>query len=103
MNNDPLSRFHRDHPQRPDARIVEGRTGTGRSCRIVDNTATVAPAELAALLQDLIRAQRFGLGGHSTGPDHAITIGGPVGTHIQLDGRLYRLLVFPYEARIEDF
>lgn len=103
MANDPLNRFHRDHPQHPDARVVEGRTGNGKPCRLVDNTASVDPAELAALLEDLIRTRRFGLGGQSTGPDHAITIGGPVGTHIQLGGQLYRLLVFPYEARIEAF
>lgn len=103
MADDPLNRFRRDHPRHPDARVIEASTHTGRPCRIVDNTGSVEPADLAALLEDLIRERRFGYWGLATGPDAAVSLEGPVGSHIQLGGQLYRLVLFPYEARIERF
>lgn len=103
MADNPLNRFRQDHPQHPAARVLEGTTHTGKPCRIVDNTASVDPDELAALLDDLIRERRFGLWGVSTGAQATISLEGPVGTHVQLGGRLYRLVLFPYEARIEAF
>jgi hypothetical protein len=89
-------------PLSKDAVILEGRTLRGRPCRIVDNTATVDRSELHELLQSLIAQDRFRMGGRSSG-DNTIAIGAPEFGHIQLGGRLYRLILFPYEARIERF
>jgi len=46
---------------RPDAVIVEGRTHTGRACRIVDNTCSVPKEELIEVLNGLITERRFGI------------------------------------------
>lgn len=88
---------------RPEATIIEGRAHNGKPCRIVDNTASVDPAELRALLEDLIRERRFGVQGLSVAGSDRISIDKPVGTHIQLGQDIYRILMFPYEARIERF
>jgi len=87
----------------PDATIVEGVAHNGKPCRVVDNTASVAPGELRALLEDLIRDRRFGLQGLSVAGSDRISIDQPIGTHIQLGSDIYRILMFPYEARIERF
>ena len=88
---------------RPDATIIEGVAHNGKPCRIVDNTATVPEADLRALLQQLIADKRFGLGGMSVAGGSRIAIGEPIGTHLQIGSELYRILLFPYEARIESF
>lgn len=88
---------------RPDAVIIEGVAHNGKPCRIVDNTASVDPEQLHALLQELIEQRRFGLGGLSVAGGNRIAIDEPLGGHIQLGDELYRLLLFPYEARIEPF
>ncbi len=103
MADDKPDRSRGESPAHRDAHAVEGRTHTGRTCRIVDNTGEVDRAELAALLEDLVRARRFGLLGMSAGADARIPLAAPVGSHVQIGGRLYRLLLFPYEARIERF
>jgi len=87
----------------PDAVIIEGLTKSGKPCRVVDNTASVERAELAGLLADLIEQDRFGIRGMSAAGENTVTLGAPVFTHIQLGGEIYRLLVLPYEARIEHF
>lgn len=78
-------------------------TKSGKPCRVVDNTASVERAELAGLLADLIEHDRFGIRGMSAAGENTVTLGAPVFTHIQLGGEIYRLLVLPYEARIERF
>jgi len=88
---------------RPDAVIIEGHTHTGRPCRIVDNTCSVPKEELAEVLNDLIAARRFGVAALSPHGGHVLAIGRPNATHIQFGDELYRLLLFPYEARIERF
>lgn len=90
-------------PLNTHAVIVEGRAHNGRPCRVVDNTATVERALLEELLADLVSARRFGLGGLSAGGDNTIRIGAPEFTHIQLGEAVYRLILFPYEARLEAF
>lgn len=87
----------------PEAVIIEGATVSGKRCRVVDNTGTVKRAELQNLLDELIREKRFGFSGISSAGGTAITIGAPVFAHVQLGGELYRLILFPYEARIERF
>lgn len=95
--------FRAANPLSPGAVVIEGVTRTGRPCRLIDNTASVERSELKALLEDLIRNKRFGVSGISSGGSNAVTLGAPVYSHIQLGGGLYRLVVFPYEARIERF
>ncbi len=87
----------------PETVIIEGATVSGKRCRIIDNTGTVERAELQNLLDELIREKRFGFSGISSVGGSAITIGAPVFAHVQLGGKLYRLVLFPYEARIERF
>lgn len=88
---------------RPDATIIEGVAHNGKPCRIVDNTASVDAHELHQLLEVLIRERRFGLHGLSVAGGNHIAIDRPIGTHIQLGRDIYRILMFPYEARIEPF
>ncbi|MEJ2509211.1 MAG: hypothetical protein P8009_06995 [Gammaproteobacteria bacterium] len=88
---------------RADATIIEGVAHNGKPCRIVDNTASVDPTELRELLDTLIRDRRFGLQGLSVAGSDRISIDQPIGTHIQLGEDIYRILMFPYEARIERF
>jgi len=82
---------------------VTGLAHNGKPCRLTDHTGTVTEAELAALLRDLIVGRHFGLRGMSARGEHTIRLGEPEFSHIQLGDRLYRLLVFAYEARLEPF
>jgi len=100
---DPNRRFDAQNPIDSKAVILEGVTHNGRICRLVDNTGGIGRAALGELLDTLIRERRFGGGGLSPKGGNAITIGAPQYGHIQLGDQLYRLLVFPYEARIERF
>lgn len=85
------------------ATIIEGIAHNGRPCRIIDNTGTVPAAELYTVLEALIAERRFGLGGLSAHGGNAIPLDHPAATHIQFGNQLYRILLFPYEARIEAF
>jgi len=88
---------------RPDAVVIEGRTHTGRPCRITDNTCSIPREDLIAVLEGLITERRFGMAALSAPGGHVLAIGQPHSTHIQFADTLYRLLLFPYEARIEVF
>lgn len=90
-----------DQDYAPNAVIVEGIAHNGKPCRLVDNTGTVSREELEALLKDLISNKEFGLKGVSQG--ETLTMGGTRFTHVQVGDSLYRLLLFPYEARLEKF
>lgn len=90
-------------PISPAAVILDGVAHNGKPCRIVDNTGRVSRAELQSLLQQLIADRHFGLGGLSAAGSNAIRLGAPEFTHVQLDGEVYRLILLPYEARIEPF
>ena len=87
----------------PDAQIIQGVTHTGKPCRIVDNTASVSLAELQEVLTTLIREKRFGLSGLSAKGGNSISLNAPTCSHIQFGDKLYRMLLFSYEARIEPF
>lgn len=87
----------------PHAVIIEGVAHNGRPCRVVDNTGTVDRQRLKELLDELVQQRQFGLQGLSGSGDNAIPIGGPRYSHVQIGNDLYRLLLFPYEARIEKF
>lgn len=86
-----------------DATIIRGVAHNGKPCRIVDNTGSVAAPELQTLLDALIAQKRFGLQGLSVAGSNRIAIDQPLGTHIQLGEAIYRILMYPYEARIEKF
>lgn len=88
---------------RPGAVVIEGVAHNGRPCRLIDNTGSIAPSELQPVLDALIADRRFGISGRSAQGGSAIPIAQATGTHIQFGERLYRILLFPYEARIEDF
>ncbi len=88
---------------RPDARIIEGHAHNGKPCRIVDNTNSVDPTELRAVLDALIRDKKFGRGGLSVAGGSTIALDRPTSSHIQFGEQLYRILLYPYEARIERF
>jgi hypothetical protein len=90
-------------PPGPDATIVEAVAHNGKPCRVVDNTGTINRAELERLLADLIEERRFGLRALSAKGSNAIRLGEPEFTHMQFGDRLYRMLLFPYEARLETF
>lgn len=87
----------------PGATIIEALTHKGKCCRVVDNTGTIDRAELERLLEDLIRMGRFGLRGLSAKGGTTIRIGEPEFTHMQFGEQIYRMLLFPYEARLESF
>ena len=82
---------------------VEGRTARGRQCRLVDISGDGLPrAELDRLLADLIASDAFGF--RATSADgRAVRLDRPEFAHVQIAGRLYRLIVERYSARIERF
>ena len=85
----------------PRGLTVEGTTRRGRPCRLSDHTGTLSRETLESLLQDLIEQEQFGVLGLTQG--EALSLDNPRFTHVQLEGRLYRLLVFRYHAVIEEF
>ncbi len=87
----------------PDATVLESVAHNGNPCRIVDNTGTIAREELEAVLEELIAGGHFGLRGLSASGGNAIRLGEPAFTHMQFGDRVYRMLLFPYEARLEAF
>lgn len=90
--------------QRPDAVRITGTTRRGRPCALVDDTGDALPrAELESLLEDLIAAEAFGFHGASAAGRDTIDLEAPRMAHVQLAGRLYRLLVHRFEARLEPF
>ena len=95
--------YEAENPMRSDAVILEGTAHNGKPCRMVDNTASVPSDELQALFDHLIAEETFGISGTSVSGGSTIRIGGPQGTHIQIGEDIYRIVLFPYEARIERF
>lgn len=92
------------NPLRPDAVRLAGTTRRGRPCALVDNTGAGLPhAELAALLDALIAADRFGFALASSGGGESLPLERRDFGHVQVAGGLYRLLVHRYEARLEPF
>ncbi|TVP91768.1 MAG: hypothetical protein EA347_02130 [Thioalkalivibrio sp.] len=90
-------------PPGPGATIIESVAHNGRPCRVVDNTGTIDRAELERLLADLIEERHFGLRAMSAKGGNSIRLGEPEFTHMQFGDRIYRMLLFPYEARLETF
>ncbi len=81
---------------------VEGRTARGRVCELIDNSGDAIPApELERLLGELIAGGAFGF--RAKGAAAAVALGEPEFAHVQILGRLYRLIVERYSARLERF
>jgi hypothetical protein len=85
----------------PDATIIEAVTRNGNPCRVVDNTGSIPREELERLLEDLVAGGHFGLHALSAQGDNSIRLGEPSLTHLQFGDRMYRMLLFPHEARLE--
>ncbi|SIT72087.1 hypothetical protein SAMN05216526_1570 [Ectothiorhodosinus mongolicus] len=100
MTTDRTSPFD---PAPEGATVIEGKTTSGKPCRIVDSTASVDQKELKALLDELIAQRRFGLFSVSMAGSDTISLGEPQFAHIQLQDEVYRLILTPNEARIEAF
>lgn len=89
---------------REDAVRIEGTTLGGKSCVLVDNTGEGLPrAELEALLRELVAEEVFGFHALSAAGSSTIELDRHDFGHVQVAGRLYRLLVRRYEARLEPF
>ena len=99
----PDNKTSSDSASPPAVHCVEGFSHTGKPCRLIDNTGTVEHAQLQALLDDLIAQKLFGLQALSGAGDNTLRLDQPRITHIQFGATLYRLLLFPHEARIEKF
>ncbi|MDH5377641.1 MAG: hypothetical protein OEX00_04905 [Gammaproteobacteria bacterium] len=82
--------------------MIHGKTQRGKPCKIVDNTASVCREELERLLITLIEEDSFGLKGISDG-EGRINLDKPELAHIQIGEKLYKLLLYRYEAHIEKF
>jgi hypothetical protein len=100
---DPDAPCPKEGEVRPGATVIEGVAHNGRPCRIVDNTGRVDPTELKEVLNSLIADKRFGLGGMSAKGGNTINLSEPAVSPVQFGDQLYRLLLFPYEARVEPF
>ncbi len=98
QSNDPA-----DWPLAENARIVAGETHSGKACRLVDNTGEIPVEELESLLRELIESRQFGLQLLSAAGESSLRLDEPRFTHIQIGENLYRLILFPFEARIESF
>lgn len=81
---------------------LTGIAHNGKGCCIVDNTGEIDAEELQTLLDTLIANKEFGLKMLSS-PEGQMKLDSVRATHIQCGENLYRLLLFPYEARIESF
>ncbi len=101
---DPLSDFDTSNPLHPDAREYPGKTQQGKECRLIDNTGKCLPVEdCHDLLAALIENQLFGFRSLSAQGGDTISLDRRESSHIQIGDDLYRLVVFRYEARIENF
>jgi hypothetical protein len=70
----------------------------------VDNTGERLPAgELQSILDALIAQDRFGFALSTAAGGVTLDLGRPETGHVQIAGRLYRLIVHRYAARIEPF
>ena len=82
---------------------VEGRTARGKVCRLIDGSGDgLAREELERLLAELVANDAFGFKAMSA-DGAAARLDRPEFAHVQIAGRLYRLIVERYVARIDRF
>lgn len=86
----------------PEAITVERANSNGKTCQLIDNTGTIAQSMLDELLTQLIQDKQFGINAISS-TDGVLNIDKPRLSHIQIDESLYRLILFRYQAVIENF
>jgi hypothetical protein len=99
-----ITDFDAANPLRPGARRLGGTTRRGRPCELIDNSGDQLPlAELQAILDALIRAERFGFAAASAAGGSTLDLARREAAHIQVGDRLYRLILYRYQARIEPF
>ena len=100
----PAGDFDALNPLRPDSVRVQGATRRGKPCELVDNTGESLPrAELEAILAALIAEDAFGFRVASAKGGHTLDLERRESAHVQIGEKLYRLLVYRYQARIEPF
>ena len=99
----PTEKAQAEHPISENAIIVDGVAHNGNACRIIDNTGGIEVEELRSMLDGLIENKAFGISGLSAKGGDMMRIGEAEFTHVQIGEEVYRLIVFPYEARIEAF
>ncbi|HSD54684.1 MAG TPA: hypothetical protein VLC47_10990 [Burkholderiales bacterium] len=96
--------FEAANPLRPGAPRFGGTTRRGKACELVDNSGDRLPAtELQGILDALIREDRFGFATATAAGGTTLDLARRESAHIQVGGRLYRLIVYRYQARIEPF
>ncbi len=101
---DPNADFDLSNPLRPDAVTVEGQTARGKTCRLINNSGDPIPDfELRTLLEELIAADAFGFSTKTAAGGNAMSLDRRESAHIQIGEKLYRLIVYRYEARLEPF
>jgi hypothetical protein len=96
--------FESGNPLRPDCVRIAGTTRRGKPCELVDNSGDALPrAALDEILDTLIRENRFGFGTATAAGGTTLDLARREGAHIQVAGKLYRLILYRYQARIEPF
>ncbi|MGH8670716.1 MAG: hypothetical protein ACREUA_01590 [Burkholderiales bacterium] len=102
--SDAQGDFDRYNPLRADAVRLEARTRRGKRCVLIDNTGRNLPlGELRAILDGLIEHDHFGFKSFSAAGGDAIDLNRRESSHVQIGDRLYRLIVYRLEARLENF
>jgi len=86
----------------PEAVIVEEVNSNGKTCQLIDNTGTIGRSKMSELLNELIQEEQFGIKAISS-TDGILKIDQPRLSHIQINETLYRLILFRYQAVIENF
>lgn len=101
---DPNANFDENNPLRADALIYSSMNQRGKKCELVDNTGMrLDAAECRDILNGLIENDVFGFRTLSANGGEAIRMDRRESTHVQVGDDLYRLIVFRYQARIENF
>jgi len=99
-----ITDFDAANPLRPGATRLRGTTRRGKACELVDNSGDQLPLpELQAILDALVREARFGFTAASDAGGATRDLVRREGVHIQIGGKLYCLIVYRYQARIEPF
>lgn len=101
---DPNANFDENNPLREDAVFYRANNARGKTCELVDNTGNnLDAAECNDILNSLIENDVFGFRTLSANGGDAIRMDRRESTHVQVGDDLYRLVVFRYQARIEQF
>ncbi len=91
-------------PLRDDVRVYTASAPGGKTCRLIDNSGDALPeAELRDILRRLMEAKLFGFRSLSAGGGNALSLERAECAHVQIGEKLYRLILYRYEGRIEPF